>query len=137
MIVSSTAATRRGGFHAVNYSRPRELLAKKDDRMSLSATTSSSSESGCDSQKLDVEALGKYAVALGTQMGLFFAIFQGIDFVISQSESLWRESLVMERFVARASRRSSWNSKTMEPRLADRNQNSKSFLYNLQAFWLQ
>eukprot|EP00977_Amphora_coffeiformis_P017699 scaffold5869_cov165-Amphora_coffeaeformis.AAC.8 len=41
-----------------------------------------SSEPASNTQKLDVEALGKYALALGTQMGLFYAIFQRADYVL-------------------------------------------------------
>ena len=41
-----------------------------------------SSDPASEMQELDVKALGKYALALGTQMGLFYAIFQGADYLL-------------------------------------------------------
>jgi len=59
------------------------VLTKQDQQVPKKSTflLATSSDPTSDTQKLDVESLGKYALSLGTQMGLFYAIFQGADYV--------------------------------------------------------
>ena len=57
-------------------------LLQKTESSLLAATT----EPAPGSQDLDVEALGKYALAIGTQMSLFYALLSGVDYVVQMND---------------------------------------------------
>ena len=57
-------------------------LATITQRQSSSFLLATSSEPASDVPKLDINALGKYAAAIATQMTIFYGLFTGVDYLV-------------------------------------------------------
>lgn len=86
--VSISPSTYHSSSHSqiLVHKRNVQKKATQENGSSLSAVTPSDQLSDFPSQELDVAALGKYALAVGTQMGIFFALFSGVDYAVQLAD---------------------------------------------------
>ena len=102
--LGSSPAQRAPLVLVANAKAPKPFIAPT--RRVTSKLAAAAEAASSDKERLDVGAIGKYIVALGTQMGLITGLFRGLDLLVSKTgiQPPFALNVVMFYFLALKSR---------------------------------